>query len=1130
MSAPSASSASPPSGPPPPPPKPRIRRKRFLLNLLGFALVSTALLSLATWHLWHSRTSYLQQALQRALPQFQSQLGDLDLTRDEIRLSDLALREKDSPKPFASLHSASLSNWKTLLTDRSTFSQISLDGLHLTTSAASLPRLLSLLAPSSKPPTTPSTPTLPRLQIESIHLNDFQFQLEGDATTPHLEFTLNHALTQLHLSPTDPPSLKNATFNLQNLHLRTPDGSTLDLPELTLSLSFIPETGLLHIHSLNTPAPVDLKLLPALGTFLTQLTQPPQPNSPSTPPTPFPSWFKGVVIENTSVPNLTLNAPDGLPSHPAAPPIALQLNAAYDAHDVLWQPGQPVTQLGRHHLTLDSLAVRPLNAKPGHILLPSLTTAARLDHSTHKWHLENLAASNADIHWTPDLESALFPPTPIPQGTPPPPAAPIKLLLSLASLTNARLKIEPTPILPLHLKCDLELHSSDLQLEDNQPLSSQPTRLTLRNVETQIPGTRTAAPTTIASIDAIVRPDILFTTGQIDRLHISKPRLSYHVDLDAYAAEQDSPLAPQPPPPPATPSPPHPVLAKLHFAHLAITEGTVKLFGKWGAEFEAETSFQLTTDPIDSLGTPSSNHTLTIDETRLLATSSSATPLPVARIGRFEIKAKLPHLITQRHLESLTLTGGQVEVGEALTSILDPGTSSSPTPSQPSLPQTPPTSEKPKWSAGLVAIKDLQITLQKIAPGLPPLTFAVQFDAQNTPLEPEGLVENFDDQRIELSSLTIPAPYGSLRPVARLDTIFVHFTLDSLLNQHITKVEILHPTLYVGEPLFWYVDYYRQYAAGEIKSDANTPKMALAATDPATALAAASAAVKDDTPKASWTLDELEVHAGKLVLAPKGVPLPGFHQPFPFSFKTKLETGQFDATFDIPPDNYPFEKLKLELIGMKGTVRFNMPLKDVDNNLTETFWVDQIRWKQLHMEKAHLSVTYDLDGIYGKFGGEAYEGYLEGGFNVYLNDSYTWDGWLATTDIHSTEITEKLTPAYFLLDGKINGTLIAKGDSKELYQADITAVNATSGRFSITALNDMLDKLPAKQGAALTDQITRLGLETLRDFEYDTVDAKARINGREGTGYLKIIGPTGSRNFEINVLDHRWKVDPPPTP
>jgi hypothetical protein len=653
--------------------------------------------------------------------------------------------------------------------------------------------------------------------------------------------------------------------------------------------------------------------------------------------------------------------------------------------------------------------------------------------------------------------------------------------------------------------------------------SNQPQHLRLRQITTQIPGSRTAEPTTIASIDAILRPDTLLSTGLIDRLHIAKPHLSYHVDLIAYADQKkNAPSEPTPPPIDPTPFELPPALQKLHFAHLGITEGTVKVFGKWGAEFEAETTFSLTTQPLDSPSSPGSLHTLTIDETRLIASSNN--PLPVARVGRFEIQAKLPDLITQRRLESLSLTGGQVEFGEALTAILDSG-SSTPEAPAPVTPATVSSSDQTKWSAGKVAISDLNITLQKIAPGLPPVNFTVQYEALNTPLEPEGLLENFEEQRIELSNLNINSPYGQPRPVARLDTIFIHFTLDSLLRQRITKVEILNPTLYVGEPLFWYVDYYRKYAAGGIKSDADASEVALASTGSEAALAVAADTLSAPASPA-WAVEELQVHAGKLILAPKGVPIPGFLQPFPFSFNTKLGSGQFDAVFDIPPDNYPFEKLKLELRGMRGQVRFNMPVKDVDNNLTETFWVDQIRWKQLHVEKAHLSVTYDMNGIYGKFGGEAYEGYLDGGFDVFLNDSYTWDGWISGTNVRSTEITEKLTPAYLLLDGTINGTLIAAGDAKELYQADIAVTNATPGTFSIAALNDILAKLPPKERASLSDQITHIGIETLRDFEYDKVDAKARLHGREGTGHLRIAGPSGSRNFEVNVLDHRWKVDP----
>jgi len=110
-----------------------------------------------------------------------------------------------------------------------------------------------------------------------------------------------------------------------------------------------------------------------------------------------------------------------------------------------------------------------------------------------------------------------------------------------------------------------------------------------------------------------------------------------------------------------------------------------------------------------------------------------------------------------------------------------------------------------------------------------------------------------------------------------------------------------------------------------------------------------------------------------------------------------MNEGKLVADLDIPSDTYTWEKLKIELENMRGRVQFNLPIKSVDNNLTETFQVDRIRWKQLHMEDAHLSVTYDMNGIYGKFGGAAYEGYVNGEFNIYLDTNFSWDGWITGT-------------------------------------------------------------------------------------------------------------------------------------
>jgi len=68
--------------------------------------------------------------------------------------------------------------------------------------------------------------------------------------------------------------------------------------------------------------------------------------------------------------------------------------------------------------------------------------------------------------------------------------------------------------------------------------------------------------------------------------------------------------------------------------------------------------------------------------------------------------------------------------------------------------------------------------------------------------------------------------------------------------------------------------------------------------------------------------------------------------------------------------------------------------------------------------------------------------------------------------------------------------------------------NVSPGKFNIVALNDMLESPPNLAG--YEHDIKRIAVETLRDFEYDTVNGQCRFYGREGTGFLHMIGPTGS--------------------
>jgi len=105
-------------------------------------------------------------------------------------------------------------------------------------------------------------------------------------------------------------------------------------------------------------------------------------------------------------------------------------------------------------------------------------------------------------------------------------------------------------------------------------------------------------------------------------------------------------------------------------------------------------------------------------------------------------------------------------------------------------------------------------------------------------------------------------------------------------------------------------------------------------------------------------------------------------------------------------------------------------------------------------------------------------------------------------------------------------TVIAQGNQHEVYQSDVKFKNQSPGTFNIVALNDILKTLPPNL-AGYEHDIMRIGVETLRDFDYDTVDGQCRFYGREGKGFLHLIGPTGSRNIDLNIYDHRWKVPKP---
>jgi hypothetical protein len=1128
-----------------PEPKPQKRRARWVrigvwLVVLGLFALIAAGLGLA--YVYQNRTDLTNQILRQTFRAFDAEIGELDISREGIDIKDIRMRD---PKSGGQILMVKKAEW------RPSWSKVSsgnlghfvLDGARLEATAEQLRSWTEARATEEPSAAAPGGVRLPPLFLDSSELRDVVVNIQGDAKTPSLSFKLEHSVKGLDIRSLDKPGLEMTDLKITDLLVTQPNGEKLSVPELMAQARLRPEDGMIEVKNVTLRG-ARVRVTPSLRDWIKGLSSADE-TAPSE-PLDLP-WLKGVSILKLDIDDCEFHAErDALG---AAFPAMGGFHLHYEITGLEWRPAQPL-ELGDHRLEVTDFSLKPQFGSGG-ITVPKLRVEMNDVDRTKGWVLDLCSLEKPNIEWTQALEDVFVPTGNMAAPTTNASSLPKKaLFIQKLKVAAATFEVLPTRLCPVSggLVAGLDLQHLSVGAEGVQAEDAQ--RLLIEKVSLSVSGPEageTAPLVKMKSGEIVITPQNWNEHTRIDKLVIQNPEIRL-TEKTAPWMKKTAPAAESsvatPPSVAAVPNPTEdvaddevPLWQRVNFTELTVTGGVFEFATSGTGRVEGSTAFSLTTEPAPDEEKTAPLHRLTFTGARGMV--PEIAKLPVAGIESFETVVRLPNLWRDRRIESLKIKGGQIEAGDALMSLFSGGQNASetaptnvppeampPTLVPPLVDEEPgakPLSNAPRWEVGNLEIGEVAVTLQKIAPGLPPLRFEVNLQAKDTPLEMEQLAQHVVKQRVELSNLTIPSPYDPLRTVARLDTIFVDFSLDGVFAERLDKVEIVSPTLFVGEDLFWYVDYFRKYAAGEIKSAKDSPQ--LVSNDKSIALAAAKEISEAPPKKKGWTVDVLQVHSGKLVLAPKGVPLPGFGQPFPFSFITRLDDGRFDATLDIPPDTYTLPDLKLEFRGMKGKVEFNLPMKGVSNNLSEVFRVDQIRWRELHLEDAHMSLTYDMNGMYGQFGGAAYEGYLNGAFNIYFDQSYSWDGWIAASGLNPTEVTEKMTPAYFILNGKVDCKAVANGSSQELYQADLSFKNVTPGQFSLAGLNDMIKEYAGYGIVDLTSQITRIGLETLRDFDYDTADGEGRFYGREGKGFLRFKGPTGIRNFDINVLDHRWKDD-----
>lgn len=461
--------------------------------------------------------------------------------------------------------------------------------------------------------------------------------------------------------------------------------------------------------------------------------------------------------------------------------------------------------------------------------------------------------------------------------------------------------------------------------------------------------------------------------------------------------------------------------------------------------------------------------------------TAAGAPIPLFGAGQAEARATIAGLVGRR-LRGLRVDGGWLLAGEGLQSLVT-GVPAAPAPSAPA-------AAEGAFVLQSLDLVDLQVHTGEMAGRLPEISLRVNTALRDVALgqAAEELAEKI--HQVEFADIEILSPYDPLQRAVSIRTIFAKFSLGGLARRKIDELILLSPTIYVGEALF-------EYMAGA--DDEKQPPEPVEATE-------------------GWRVDLLKVNFGKLVIAVGGRKQVGL----PLAFQTTARNVSLSSLaglnasllMTIPPDDYKFPGYDLAFRNVRGDVRLNFPPKEQSNNLVNVVRFDRARWRNFTARDLWVSVTFDLQGINGLFGGEAYDGYVTGGFSFFLQPDAPWTGWINGEDLDIDELTQAVAPQHFVMSGTADTKVEVNGSGPLIERVVGNVRTSGGGRMVVNKLNDLLDAIPC-EWTSIKRESTRVSLETLRDFDYTHAGADFWFTRDEGLLDVKMKGPAGSRNLEV---------------
>lgn len=393
--------------------------------------------------------------------------------------------------------------------------------------------------------------------------------------------------------------------------------------------------------------------------------------------------------------------------------------------------------------------------------------------------------------------------------------------------------------------------------------------------------------------------------------------------------------------------------------------------------------------------------------------------------------------------------------------------------------------DEAQWLIRTVDLGTLSIHVSELGPPLPDVTFDVHTTLYHLPLSGAAAKIADETQKLELASLALYSPFDPFHKVVNVGSIFVEFTLAGLMQQEIASVKLVRPTIYLSEDLFWYMTAERSGGAAG--------------------------------PPVAWRVADLSAELGSLILELGRVRTVGL----PITFETHARDVRLDnladlqlaAVLKVPEESYSFPDFDLNLERVHGELQFDYPPGKGSENFVSTLYATAVSWQDFTVEEGWISLTFDSDGINGKLGAKAYDGYVNGGLTLPYATTEPVSVWASGTALDLTDLTAVAAGGRVEMTGPLDAKLVLTAVDQALQTATGDLTLAKPGRLEIRLVKE--EDIPPDWPSWQQD-LAKIALRSLSSFEYD--EGRGNLAFKDGVGLatLNLDGPNGARNLEIH--------------